>query len=189
MTDHPDVDAEAFQLSPVGLALTLERTILTCNARFEATFGYDPGTLAGQSLSLLYPSADEYRRIGEIGLAEMKRTGSYHDERIMKRRDGSKFWCSVHGQSRDRTSPYARAVWCMIDISDSRPIVDLSRRERQVAMLVTEGRTSKQIAETLQISPRTVEAHRARLFEKLKVRNTAECVARLSGLPMLGPEG
>ncbi|QEW19079.1 Transcriptional regulatory protein UhpA [Marinibacterium anthonyi] len=178
--------AEAFERAPVGLVVTLDRTILTCNAMFEDMFGYRRGQLEGRSLSLLYPSDDEYQRIGEIGLAEMQRTGSYHDERIMKRRDGSRFWCSVRGRSQDRTSPFTRAVWTMIDISDSRPIVDLTKRERQVAMLMTEGRTSKQIAETLKISPRTVEAHRGRLFEKLGVRNTAECVARLSGLPVPG---
>lgn len=189
MTDLSEEIAGAFELAPVGLVITLDRTILTCNSRFEQMFGYRRGQLERRSLSLLYPSADEYRRIGEIGLTEMKRSGSYHDERIMKRRDGSQFWCSVRGRSQDRTSPFARAVWAMIDISDSRPIVDLTKRERQVAMLMTEGRTSKQMAETLNISPRTVEAHRGRLFEKLGVRNTAECVARLSGLPVPGDGG
>ncbi|WP_428929087.1 LuxR C-terminal-related transcriptional regulator [Marinibacterium sp. SX1] len=186
MTDPSEHISLAFDLAPVGLAVTRDRTILACNPQFAAIFGYRPGVLEGRSLSLLYPSDEEYRRIGEIGLAEMQRSGSYHDERIMKRRDGSRFWCSVRGRSQDRTSPFARAVWTMIDISDARPIVDLTRRERQVAMLMTEGRTSKQIAEALGISPRTVEAHRGRLFDKLGVRNTAECVARLSGLPVPG---
>lgn len=65
-----------------------------------------------------------------------------------------------------------------------RPIIDLTARERQVAMLLAEGHTSKTIARLLEISPRTVEAYRARLLEKLGARNSAELVGRLSGIPI-----
>ena len=101
----------------------------------------------------------------------------------MRRRDGALFWCRVRGQSLTPDDPFARAVWSMADISDARPIVELSKRERQVAMLLTVGHTSKEIARLLDISHRTVEGHRANLNIKLGVRNSAECVARLSGIP------
>ena len=52
----------------------------------------------------------------------------------------------------------------------------LSEREREVLQLVAEGRSSKEIAELLSISPATVETHRARLMEKLDVHSTAELV-------------
>lgn len=50
----------------------------------------------------------------------------------------------------------------------------LTRREREVLMHVAEGMTSRDIAEQLEISARTVEAHRARLGEKLGLRSVAE---------------
>ena len=49
----------------------------------------------------------------------------------------------------------------------------LSARENQVLKLVAGGRTSKQIARHLVISPRTVEKHRARLMRKLGVSSIA----------------
>jgi len=49
----------------------------------------------------------------------------------------------------------------------------LSPRESQVLKLVAGGRTSKQIAQHLVISPRTVEKHRARLMRKLGVHSVA----------------
>lgn len=52
----------------------------------------------------------------------------------------------------------------------------LSDREREVMQLVAEGRTSKDIAELLSIAPSTVETHRAHIFLKLNVHNTAELV-------------
>lgn len=49
----------------------------------------------------------------------------------------------------------------------------LSAREREVAALIIQGETSKQIAHLLSLSPRTVEAHRANLFAKLEVSSLA----------------
>lgn len=52
----------------------------------------------------------------------------------------------------------------------------LSEREREVLQLVAEGRSSKEIAEVLSISPATVETHRTHVLQKLGLRNTAEVV-------------
>ncbi len=49
------------------------------------------------------------------------------------------------------------------------PIESLSRREREVLQLVVEGKTSKQIAEIICLSPKTVETYRSRLMQKLGV--------------------
>ena len=56
------------------------------------------------------------------------------------------------------------------------PYDALSEREREVLQLVAEGRSSKEIAELLSISPATVETHRAHLLQKLRLHNTVEVV-------------
>lgn len=52
----------------------------------------------------------------------------------------------------------------------------LSFRERQILKLISDGCTSRQIAERLFISARTVEHHRAHIMHKLCLRKTAELV-------------
>ncbi|MBU6473301.1 MAG: response regulator [Alphaproteobacteria bacterium] len=52
----------------------------------------------------------------------------------------------------------------------------LTERERQVLDLLAAGRPNKVIAYELDISPRTVEIHRARVMEKMGARNLAELV-------------
>ncbi|MBS0471567.1 MAG: hypothetical protein JSR60_10880 [Proteobacteria bacterium] len=52
----------------------------------------------------------------------------------------------------------------------------LTTRERQVLNLIVAGRANKVIAYELSISPRTVENHRARVMEKLRVKSVAELV-------------
>ena len=49
-------------------------------------------------------------------------------------------------------------------------------REAEVLRLVAQGRTSAQVAECLFLSPRTVEAHLRRVYDKLDVPTRAEAV-------------
>ena len=52
----------------------------------------------------------------------------------------------------------------------------LSEREREIFQLVAEGKTNKEMAAMLFISPSTVETHRARIMEKLDLHSAAEIV-------------
>lgn len=52
----------------------------------------------------------------------------------------------------------------------------LSRREREVLHLLAEGRTNKEVAETLNISIRTAETHRIHIMKKINVHSIAELV-------------
>lgn len=53
-------------------------------------------------------------------------------------------------------------------------IAELTERERDVMRLVTQGLPNKLIADQLQISVRTVEVHRARVFDKMSVKSAVE---------------
>jgi two-component system, NarL family, response regulator NreC len=52
----------------------------------------------------------------------------------------------------------------------------LSEREREIFQLIAEGRTNKEIANMLFLSPSTVDTHRSRIMEKLDVHSAAEIV-------------
>ena len=64
-------------------------------------------------------------------------------------------------------------------------IAELTQREREVMERVIAGQLNRSIAEALGISIKTVEAHRARLMEKLEVHSLAELVhvTHEAGLP------
>jgi len=59
---------------------------------------------------------------------------------------------------------------------DAARLERLTSREREVLELAARGLHAKEIAASLGISPRTVEVHKARIMEKLGVRNIAELV-------------
>ena len=67
----------------------------------------------------------------------------------------------------------------------SEPGVELSDREREVLAGVASGRTNREIAGELFLSPHTIKEHTSALYRKLGVRNRAEAVQRAQRLGLL----
>ena len=61
----------------------------------------------------------------------------------------------------------------------------LTDRERQVLQLVIEGKSNKEIAMVLGISPKTVSVHRTNIMSKLDVQNTVELVRYAASNPLI----
>lgn len=174
----------AFDLAPIGLVLSRNRSIVDCNQHLCDMFGGTREQLIGQSFLVLYPSADEYERIGARMLPILNAKGLYSDDRIMKRVGGrtrnEAFWCHVTGRALNRAAPYESGIWTFEDLSSRRPVTaDLTAREREVAAHLMQGLTSKEIGRALVISHRTVEIYRARLMRKYKASTTADLVHKL----------
>jgi PAS domain S-box-containing protein len=172
-----------FDLAPVGLCSSRDRVIHRCNRTLAAMFGYDPEELRGQSLQILYPSSTECEHIGAQALTAMQKTGLYSDERIMRHRTGRLFWCHVAGQSLERDRPFACAVWMFEDISARRVVSrDLTAREREIVRQIAAGKGTKEIARALDVSPRTIDGHRARIMRKVGAKSASEMIAKVIGL-------
>ena len=170
----------AFDLAPIGLVLSRNRLMVDCNQKLLAMFGAHRDELIGQSFEVLYPTHDEFERTGARIVASLDAQGWYADDRIMKRASGELFWCHVSGRALDPRHPHAAGIWSFEDLSSRRQIkADLTGREREIAALLIEGLTSKQIGRKLEISPRTVDVYRARLMRKYSAATTPELVHKL----------
>ncbi|MDM7950008.1 LuxR C-terminal-related transcriptional regulator [Hydrogenophaga sp.] len=181
----PDIDYRlAFELAPLGMALSRQRIMVDCNQALCDMFGATRNQLLGQSFQLLYPSAAEYERTGARIAPIIGRNGTYADDRIMKRVDGrfkgETFWCHVTGRALERSAPHEAGIWSFEDLSSRRAVrAELTPREREVAALLMDGLTSKQIGKALAISHRTVEIHRARLMRKYQASSSVDLVHKL----------
>jgi len=60
--------------------------------------------------------------------------------------------------------------------TDPDTLETLSQREREILKLVAEGKTSREIAERLSISPKTVDTYCSRLMSKIGVKNLVDLV-------------
>jgi PAS domain S-box-containing protein len=187
LNDAPVFSTELLEavvdLCPLGLMLSSNRKIVTCNTRFASMFGYLPTELLGKDLVILYPSIHEYQRIGERGWQAMQQKGEYQDERLMRKRDGLTQWFRVHGNTSDLTDPFGNACWVFEPLHAGADVSRLTPREREVLAGMSRGQTAKEAAKELGLSPRTVEKIRAGLRAKFGTHNAAELMSRVSGLP------
>ena len=184
MNAAPAVDYESIFLhAPVGMCMSENRIMRSCNEALAAMFGYTRAQLDGQSFEVLYPTHDEFLRTGERIIPIMNAKGRYSDERIMRRNDDELFWCHVTGHAMLPGQPLGAGIWTFEDVSEQRPVTaQLTPREREIAALLVEGKTSKLIARQIDLSPRTVEMHRAKLMRKFAASTSSELVHKLVGL-------
>jgi len=170
----------AFEMAPVGMVVSRNRDMIDCNDHLCTMFGASREVLVGQSFRILYPSAEEYERLGAHMEPILNTKGYYSDNRIMKRANGEMFWCHVSGRALDRADPHAAGIWTLEDLSERRAVKSsLTGREREVAARLLEGLTSKEIGKILDISHRTVEIYRARLMRKYSASTAVDLVHKL----------
>jgi DNA-binding NarL/FixJ family response regulator len=79
-------------------------------------------------------------------------------------------------EGRAFVSPHAEGARHWLDTQGDAPREPLTPRELDVVKLIAEAYTNKQIAETLHVSEKTVESHRANLLSKLGMRDRVELV-------------
>ena len=91
---------------------------------------------------------------------------------------GDAVWAEGQRMTLEEAVEYARsalgaAVQGAVDAAGGRRET-LSRREAQVAAMVAEGMTNRQIADTLVLAERTIEGHVERIRRKLRVRSRTQ---------------
>jgi DNA-binding CsgD family transcriptional regulator len=76
------------------------------------------------------------------------------------------------------------AAMRMPDVQENRT-VRLTKRELEVLKLVVEGRSSKDVADALYVSKRTVDFHLANIYDKLQVSNRVQAFRRATRLGLI----
>lgn len=172
----------ALETLPVPLVYATHRIIREANTAFAELFGYEKAELRNQSFNMLYPRLADFVMIGDLWRTNFAGGRSYTDERIMRKRDGTPFWCRVRGRSMIEADPFSEAIYCFDAIA--RPVssgtASLTNRQRQILTLVAQGKTNAVIATELGLSPRSVETHRYRMLRQLGLKNAAELAAWFS---------
>ena len=174
----------AFQDAPVGQAIGRNRVICDCNRAFAEIFGGTVEELVGTTFERLYPTQSHFDDTGKrIGLI-LAKNRSFSDDRVMRRLDGELIWVHVSGFTYTPEEPHRDTLWAFIDLSANRKVNSplrgsMTPRERDIAALLIEGKTGKEIGQALGISFRTVDIYKTRLLRKYGVSNSPDLVKRL----------
>ncbi|WP_313352249.1 PAS and helix-turn-helix domain-containing protein [Paracoccus sp. (in: a-proteobacteria)] len=174
---------EIFRQVPLAMIIARDRIMIECNDAALEMFRAARPDIVPKLFSVLYPGVDEFEAAGRRMEPFLAGRVAQDDNRIMRRIDGSHFWVRVRGHAFNRATPHALTAWLFSEVHDTGEgdpkNVGLTPREREIAALLLDRLTSKQIAKALDISPKTVDIHRASLLKKYAVRSTAELIEKL----------
>lgn len=100
---------------------------------------------------------------------------------LLKNTDENELHCAIERVYRGDTylSPalQQRGEMIMPRWKSARELHTLSKREREIVALMRAGASNKEIADRLHISRRTVEGHRLKIVQKLKLRSSSDVIA------------
>jgi DNA-binding NarL/FixJ family response regulator len=151
------------------------------------------GLDAGEQLKALHPKMKvvylTQNREPRFAIEAFRRQASGY---LLKDSAASELSTAIRDALRGRTYVSPVIAKGMRDETSSTPVDqialrELSPREREVLQLLAEGKSMKEVAALLDISPRTVEFHKYRIMELLRVKTNAELVQQAIKLGLIVP--
>jgi DNA-binding NarL/FixJ family response regulator len=168
VSDGRALVAAAEQLKPDVVILDISMPLLN---------GLDAGRQIKQKLrntKLIFLTMNEDADLA----AEAFRAGA--SGYLLKRSAASELMTAVREvmQGRSYVTPLVTEglVGSLINADDRKSGGELTMRQREVLQLLAEGRSMKEIAAVLNLTPRTVAFHKYRMMEQLKIKSTAELI-------------
>jgi PAS domain S-box-containing protein len=146
----------------------MDEYIVRVNHAFAHLVGYEAAELRGKRVSDVSDGAD---RSGLHDALLTSKEPLAYDHRLRMRTGRLRWARCLVSLRRDKSGEPRFIVHYVHKVSDTEasPVEELSRRERQVLELVIAGRTSKEIARALNISPGSVDTYRSRIMLKLAI--------------------
>ncbi|WP_156939530.1 PAS domain-containing sensor histidine kinase [Desulfocurvus vexinensis] len=125
-----------FRAAPVGMGTVRDRIIGTANDVLCRMLGYEADELRGKSASLLYPSAEEFLRVGQVRHPLVERFGSGTVETVFRRKDGALLSVLLGSAWMDPERPGEGMIFTVLDITErKRAEQELSRVRRAMHQL------------------------------------------------------
>ena len=130
-----------FDSAGVGIVLVKDKTIVRCNHRMEAMFGYASGELLHQRVESLYPGGELFEERLAPGLEALDRGETYVSEINGLRKDGQLIWVRSSIHLIDTTDPSRGLIAVLEDITEERAMLDALRLsyEEQQAIFESAG--------------------------------------------------
>lgn len=105
-------------VAPIGIGLVINRTFLEINDKVCQMTGYTEEELIGRPVRILYPTQEEYDRVGDVKYRQMQRTGAGSIETTWLRKDGQTIDVLLSSTPLNHEHPEAGITFTALDITE-----------------------------------------------------------------------
>jgi PAS domain S-box-containing protein len=123
----------------VGISFAINRRHLWVNDTFARMLGYEAQELMGKESSVHFPDRKAWEAFGAEAYPVLAAGKPFTAERLMKRKDGSHFWCQVMGNAVDPKDLSKGSIWTNVDITERKRAEEENQRalekERELSEL------------------------------------------------------
>jgi PAS domain S-box-containing protein len=102
----------------VGISFAINRRHVWVNDTFARMLGYEAHELMGKESSVHFPDRKAWEAFGAEAYPTLAAGRPFMTERLMKRKDGSLFWCQIAGNAVDPRDLSKGSIWTNVDITD-----------------------------------------------------------------------
>jgi diguanylate cyclase (GGDEF)-like protein/PAS domain S-box-containing protein len=162
----------------LGVIFTRKHGFLHCNQRFSEMFGWPVDEMVRQPPEVLYPSQEAYQALVKLAKQTLGNGQRLDTEVLMRRRDGSTFWCRLLAKAIDPADYHKGIIYIAEDITERHNAQDALRRAHDQLELRVQERT----AELATANARLQAEIQERMLAEEHIRYLANHDA-LTGLP------
>jgi PAS domain S-box-containing protein len=117
-----DTQQAIFESANTGIVLIRNHVILRCNHKAEEIFGFNPGELIGKTTHYWYEDDDTFVKMGREINEELAGQGIFNKERLLLRKDGTRFWARMAAQALHKSDISQGLVFIVEDITAEREL-------------------------------------------------------------------
>jgi PAS domain S-box-containing protein len=118
---------------PLGVIHLVGRRIVRVNPRAAVLFGWAEEEMPGLDTERFYPEPEAFEELGAMAYPLMAAGGVYREDRILQRKDGSRFWGRLIGQYVDPSSVDLGSIWIIDNVDRDRALAEQMRQAREAA--------------------------------------------------------
>jgi PAS domain S-box-containing protein len=116
--------------APVGIGMTRDRRMLWLGERVLEMTGYREEELLGQSARILYPTEEEYERVGRVKYEQIRATGTGSIDTVWRRKDGTVLDVLLRSTAIDRQDLSKGVIFTVLDITERKRAEEALRRAK-----------------------------------------------------------
>lgn len=157
-----------FRAAPIGVGVIQNRIFTFVNQQLFDLLGYAEAELLGKSVRILYPTQEEYERVGRVKYAQIEKEGIGTVETLFQRKDGTILEVLLSSSPIDPGN---------LDVGVTFTVLDITERKRMDRALVEYRERLEDLVEkrTAELLHRNVQ-----LQQEIAERNRAEATLRKS---------